>query len=67
MNYIINLFGPSAAGKSTTADILQNSIHNLDVVDFDVIKRLIPNYDWTQHAHDGRSMTLDKLRLYSIT
>lgn len=67
MGYIIYLFGPSASGKSTTADLLQDSISTLDVIDFDIIKRQIPHYDWSQHAHNGKVMTLDKLKLDSIT
>lgn len=67
MGFIIYLFGPSAAGKSTTAELLQKSISGLDVIDFDVIKRRIPNYDWTQHANRGKSMTLDALRLNGLT
>jgi adenylate kinase family enzyme len=63
MSYIIYLFGPSASGKSTVTDILQQSIDNLEVIDFDTIKRQIPGYDWTLHAQAGRSMTLDKLKL----
>lgn len=67
MGFIIYLFGPSAAGKSTTADILKNSINNLDVIDFDIIKRQIPHYDWERHAYEGQMMTLDKLKLDVIT
>ncbi|HEX4662014.1 MAG TPA: AAA family ATPase [Candidatus Saccharimonadales bacterium] len=62
MNIIINLFGPSAAGKSTTAHLLQEKIDNLQIVDFDVIKRQIPGYDWQVHSQKGRDMTLEVLK-----
>jgi adenylate kinase family enzyme len=62
MNFIINLFGPSAAGKSTTAALLKAHIDDLEIIDFDVIKRQIPEYDWQKHAQAGREMTLDQLR-----
>lgn len=67
MGFVIYLFGPSAAGKSTTADILKSSINNLDVIDFDIIKRQIPHYDWEQHAYEGRTLTIDKLKLDGMT
>lgn len=61
MNIVINLFGPSAAGKSTTAHLLQHCTDNMQTVDFDMIKRQIPNYDWLLHAQAGRDMTLNRL------
>ncbi len=61
MNVLINIFGPSTAGKSTVAGLLQERIEGLQLVDFDVIKRQIPDYDWQKHAQIGRDMTIDAL------
>ena len=43
---IINIFGPSTAGKSTVSDLLRKEIDRLYVVDFDVVKHQLTNYHW---------------------
>lgn len=43
-DYIINIYGPSTAGKSTLAELLQKSIERIYTVDYDIIKRQIASY-----------------------
>ena len=61
MKTLIYIFGPSTSGKSTVSEILLKRIGDLVVVDFDVVKREIPGYDWKIHAQKGRHMTIAAL------
>jgi len=67
MKLIINLFGPSAAGKSTIAELLQEQIDQLYTVDFDVIKRQISGYHWKRDSGTAQQITLDTLASVSKT
>lgn len=59
---LINIFGPSTAGKSTIMKLLQKNIANLIIVDYDIAKQQIPDYDWKQHGKSARDATLAMLR-----
>jgi adenylate kinase family enzyme len=67
MKLIINLFGPSTAGKSTIAELLEKHIDQLYTVDFDVIKRQISGYHWKRDSGTARQITLDTLASVSKT
>lgn len=56
---IINIFGPSTAGKSTIAEMLQQHIKRLYTVDFDVIKRQIAGYYWKRDRAVANEITHD--------
>lgn len=58
---IINIFGPSTAGKSTIANELQEHIKRLYTVDFDVVKRQISGYHWQQDGPVATEITYDTL------
>lgn len=64
---IINIFGPSTAGKSTIAALLQVKFDRLYTVDFDVIKRQINNYHWQRDSKIATQITYDTLKSVSRT
>lgn len=67
MKVIINLFGPSTAGKSTIAELLHEHIDQLYTVDFDVVKRQISGYHWKRDSDVAQQITLDTLASVSKT
>lgn len=64
---IINIIGPSTAGKSTVAEILRESIERLYAVEFDVVKRQISGYHWRRDGDVAREITLDTLSSVAAT
>jgi len=58
---IINIFGPSCGGKSTTADLLKERVERLYIVDFDVVKRQFSDFYWKRDRQDAEMLTLDLL------
>lgn len=60
-NIIINIFGPSSAGKSTIAELLQGHIERLYTVDFDVVKRQLAGYYWKRDRNVSEQITFDTL------
>ncbi|AHB42258.1 hypothetical protein RAAC3_TM7C00001G0401 [Candidatus Saccharibacteria bacterium RAAC3_TM7_1] len=67
MKVVINIFGPSTAGKSTVSELLQERIERLYTVDFDVIKRQLAGYYWKRDAEIARDLTYETLRSVSMT
>ena len=59
--FIINIFGPMTAGKSTTAIFLKAHIERLYTVDFDVVKRQISNYYSPRDHELANEITYDTL------
>jgi adenylate kinase family enzyme len=59
--HIINIFGPSTAGKSTVASLLREHIEGLYTVDFDIIKRQLTGYYWKRDSATCKQLTLDAL------
>jgi adenylate kinase family enzyme len=60
-NYILNIYGPSTAGKSTLAELLQSSIQRVYTVDYDVIKRQIAGYDHKTDKQVATDLTYEFL------
>jgi len=58
---MINIFGPSTAGKSTIAEMLQEHIERLYTVDFDAVKRQIAGYYWKRDRAVATEITHDTL------
>ena len=67
MKIIINIFGPSTAGKSTVTEMLQQRIERLYTVDFDVVKRQLAGYYWKRDSEVANRLTYDVLRSVSAT
>lgn len=61
--YLINMFGPSCGGKSTTAELLQSQIHGLYSVDFDIIKKQLSGYYWKNDRMTAINLTLGTLKV----
>lgn len=61
--YLINLFGPSCGGKSTTGEMLQNQIHGLYSVDFDIIKKQLSGYYWKNDRVTAINLTIGTLKV----
>lgn len=64
---MINIFGPSAAGKSTIASLLQERIDRLYTVDFDVVKHQISHYHWKRDDELATGLTYDTLEAVAVT
>lgn len=64
---MVNIFGPSAAGKSTIADLFKKRINRLYTVDFDVVKRQISGYDFKRDRDLASKLTYGTLSLVSQT
>lgn len=58
---LINIFGPSTAGKSTLADMMHDRIDRLYTVDYDIIKRQISHYRWQRDSQVGTELSYDTL------
>jgi predicted kinase len=58
---LINIFGPSTAGKSTITELLQEHMERLYTVDFDVVKRQLAGYDWKHDSATATDITYDTL------
>ncbi len=59
--YLINLFGHSGAGKSTAAWLLEDKIHGLYTVDFDIVKQQLAGYYWKNDKEIARDLSKDFL------
>jgi adenylylsulfate kinase-like enzyme len=64
---ILNIFGPSAAGKSTLVQMLQDEIEGMYTVDFDIIKRQISGYHWERDSRVAQQISFDTLRSVAKT
>ncbi len=67
MKVIFNIFGPSTAGKSTTAELLEPEFERLYTVDFDVIKRQLSGYHWKRDSATAQKITFDTLASVAAT
>lgn len=61
--YLINLFGPSCGGKSTTGAVLQSHIHGLYAVDFDMVKKQLAGYYWKKDRVTAIKLTSGMLKV----
>jgi len=58
---MVNIFGPSTAGKSTLARLIEDRIDRLYTVDFDVIKRQLSGYHWRRDSEVAAIISLGTL------
>lgn len=58
---MINILGPSTAGKSTIAELLEEHIDRIYSVDFDKVKRQISGYYWKRDRDIAEKIAFDTL------